>query len=259
MELVDTHCHLHFADYFSEPCRIVADAKAAGVTRLINIGTTLEDSKKAIDFAEGANNVWVTAGVHPHDAENFLAQKNSAEVLEQLLARPKVAAVGEIGLDYYRNRSPKNVQEKALRNQLETGLKMGLPFVFHVRDAWPDFWRIINDYKNIKGVAHCFNSGLADLDKVLSRELYVALNGIMTFTHDESQLEAAKAIPLDKLVLETDAPFLAPAPFRGKTCEPKHVAVIAKFLSELRGESLDELAGATTKNAIDLFGLDEPK
>lgn len=259
MELVDTHCHLHFADYFTEPDEIVADAKKASVTRLINIGTNLEDSKKAIDFAGRTKNVWATAGVHPHDASNFLAQKESSVILEKLLSMPKVVAVGEIGLDYYRNRSPKDDQEKALRTQVELGLKMNLPFVFHVRDAWPEFWKIIDDYSGIKGVAHSFNSGLADLNKVLAHGFYVALNGIMTFTSDESQLAAARAVPLDKLVIETDAPFLAPKPFRGKTCEPKHVAVIAEFLANLRGENLEHFAKITTQNAINLFGLDEPK
>jgi TatD DNase family protein len=256
MELVDTHCHLHFADYFTEPNKVVAAAKEAGVTRLINIGTSLKDSKKAVNFAQSEDGVWATAGVHPHDASNFLAQVNSVKILERLLSQPKVVAVGEIGLDYYRNRSPKEDQEKALRAQLETGLKMGLPFVFHVRDAWSDFWKIIDDYKGIAGVAHSFNSGLADLDKVLTRGLYVALNGIMTFTKNESQLEAAKAVPLNKLVIETDAPFLAPVPFRGKTCEPKHVAVIADFLANLRGEEPEHLARITTQNATNLFGLE---
>lgn len=256
MELVDTHCHLHFADYFAEPDKAIDEAKKAGVTKLVNVGTSLDDSKRAIDFASNRHSVWATAGIHPHDASNFLTQKDSTKLLEQLLSQPKVVAVGEIGLDYYRNRSPKDIQEKALRTQIEVGLKMNLPFVFHVRDAWPEFWKIIDDYKDVKGVAHSFNSGLADLDKVLAHGLYVALNGIMTFTKNESQLEAAKAVPLGKLVIETDAPFLAPTPFRGKTCEPKHVAVTAKFLAEFRGESLDELAKTTTQNAVNLFGLD---
>lgn len=259
MELVDTHCHLHFADYFAEPDKAVANAKKAGVTRLVSIGINLEDSKKAIDFAGETGNVWATAGVHPHDASNFLTQKESSVILEKLLSMPKVVAVGEIGLDYYRNHSSKEDQEKALRVQVELGLKIGLPFVFHVRDAWSDFWKIIDDYKGIAGVAHSFNSDVTDLDKVLSHGLYVALNGIMTFTENESQLEAAKAVPLDKLVLETDAPFLAPQPFRGKTCEPKHIAVIAEFLANLRGEEPEHLAKATTQNAINMFGLDMPK
>jgi TatD DNase family protein len=256
MELVDTHCHLHFADYFTEPNKIVAVAKKAGVTRLINIGTTLEDSKKAIGFAKDTDGVWATAGVHPHDASNFLIGKDSVKMLEQLLGCPKVVAVGEVGLDYYRNRSPKEDQQKALRTQIEIGLKVNLPFVFHVRDAWADFWKIFDDFNGIKGVAHCFNSDITDLNNVLDHGIYIALNGIMTFTKDESQLEAAKAVPLNKLVVETDAPFLAPKPFRGETCEPKHVAVIAEFLANLRGEELEHFAKVTTKNAVNLFGLD---
>jgi TatD DNase family protein len=256
MEFVDTHCHLHFKDYFTDPDQVVANAKKIGVTKLVNVGTNLEDSKKAIDFAKNIDGVWATAGVHPHDATNFLVQKDSPKILEKLLDQLKVVAVGEIGLDYYRSRTSKEDQEKVLRAQIEIGLKMNLPFVFHVRDAWPDFWKIIDDYKGIAGVAHSFNSDVTDLDKVLSRGLYVALNGIMTFTKNESQLGAARAVPLNKLVIETDAPFLSPKPFRGEICEPKHVAVVAEFLAKLRGEDLQELAQATTKNAINLFELD---
>jgi TatD DNase family protein len=255
MEFVDTHCHLHFKDYFPNPNQVVVDAKKAGVTKLVNVGTNLEDSKKAIDFAKNHDGVWATAGVHPHDADEFLAQKDSIKILEELLGRPKVVAIGEIGLDYYRNRSPKNIQEKTLRAQIEIGLRIGLPFVFHVRDAWPEFWKIISDYHGIKGVAHCFNSGPDDLEKVLDHNLCVALNGIMTFTKDQSQLEAAKAVPLDKLVIETDAPFLAPAPYRSQTCEPKYVTTTAEFLANLRNESLKKFASSTTSNAIKLFGL----
>ena len=259
MEFVDTHCHLHFKDYFTDPDQVVVDAKKAGVTKLINVGTSLKDSKRAIDLAQNKNNIWATAGVHPHDASDFLTQKGSIKMLEGLLHQPKVVAVGEIGLDYYHNLSPKNTQEKILRAQIEIGLEKDLPFVFHVRDAWLEFWKIIDDYKDLKGVAHSFNSGLTDLDKVLSHGLHVALNGIMTFTKDEAQLEAARAVPLEKLVVETDAPFLAPTPFRGQTCEPKHVAIIAGFLANLRGEKLEHFAKITTQNAINLFRLDKPK
>jgi TatD DNase family protein len=168
---------------------------------------------------------------------------------------PKVVAAGEIGLDFYKNYAPKLEQEKALRLQIEAALPSGLPFIFHVRDGWLDFWRIFDEYKNLRGVIHSFSSGTKQLNAALSRGLYVGLNGIMTFTKDEAQLEAARQVPLNKLLLETDAPFLTPAAFRGQVCEPKHVVAVAEFLAGLRGQSVSQLSAATTDNAVKLFKL----
>jgi TatD DNase family protein len=130
-----------------------------------------------------------------------------------------------------------------------------LPIIFHVRDAWKDFWRIMDDYGDVKGVVHSFSSGTKQMDRALERGFYIGLNGIMTFTRDHAQLDAAKRLPMESLLLETDAPFLTPEPFRGQICEPKHTAATAKFLAKLRDEPLEKLAAATTKNARDLFGL----
>ena len=138
---------------------------------------------------------------------------------------------------------------------METALPTELPFIFHVRDAWNDFWPTFDDYKGLKGVIHSFSSGVKQLEAALSRDLYIGLNGIMTFTKDQAQLEAARQVPLDRLILETDAPFLTPAPFRGQVCEPKYVIATAEFLANLRGESIEELSRATTINALKLFGL----
>jgi TatD DNase family protein len=130
-----------------------------------------------------------------------------------------------------------------------------LPFIFHIRDAWETFWPIFDSYKGLRGVVHSFSAHEEQLEQILGRGLYVGLNGIMTFTKDAQQLAAAKKVPLDKLLLETDAPFLTPKPYRGQRCEPKHVRNVAEFLAELRGETLEELAAATTKNAVGLFNL----
>lgn len=259
MEFVDTHCHPQFDNFLPEQGRLVDEASDAGVTRLIAVGTTLEDSQKAVKFASGRNSVWASAGVHPHDAPKFLADKGSNEKLTEILGAPKVVAVGEIGLDYYKNYSSKEDQREAFKRQFETGLKSKLPFIFHVREAFADFWQIFDSFNSrpvpIRGVIHSFSASVNDLEEILRRDLYVGLNGIMTFTRDEGQLEAAKKVPKDRLLLETDAPFLAPRPFRGKTCEPRFVVETAKFLAQLRGESLEGLASYTTRNALELFGL----
>lgn len=255
MNFVDTHSHLHFSNFDSNRQKALDEAAANGVTKILCVGTSLADSQKAVDYAQKTDGVWAAVGVHPHEAGEFLESKAGRQELKHLLGRPKVVAAGEIGLDYYKSTTPKDVQEKALRAQLETGLEAGLPFSFHVRDAWSDFWNILQDYPDVKGVVHSFSSGRKQLEAALSRGLYIGLNGIMTFTRDEAQLEAARQVPLERLLLETDAPFLSPAPFRDAVCEPKHTAVNAKFLAELRNEPLEKLAEATTKNAVKLFGL----
>ncbi|MGH7157025.1 MAG: TatD family hydrolase [Candidatus Saccharimonadales bacterium] len=256
MRFVDTHCHLFFEQLQENINEVVKNAKESGVDRLICVGTTLADSHTATQMASSYDNVWAAVGAHPHEAEKFLNDPSHKSKMTELLNLPKVVAVGEIGLDFYKNYSPKEIQEKSLRRQIEIGLPSGLPFIFHVRDAWSDFWRIFDDYKGLRGAVHSFSSGTKQLDAALSRGLYVGLNGIMTFTKDHAQLEAAKKVPLERLVLETDAPFLTPAPFRDQVCEPKQAAVTAEFLANLRGESLGQLSKSTTDNAVRLFGLE---
>jgi TatD DNase family protein len=221
---------------------------------LICVGTTLSDSQAAVDYASKYANVWAAVGTHPHDGQHFDYRRDPPK-LRALAASARVVAFGEIGLDFYKDYSPREEQVKLFRCQLEVGLQAGLPIIFHVRDAWQDFWRIMADYGEVKGVVHSFSSGRRQADKILEKGLYIGLNGIMTFTKDEAQLEAAKQIPADRLLLETDAPFLTPAPFRGELCEPRHVAVTAEFLAKLRSQPLEELAKFTTNNAVGLFGL----
>lgn len=253
MEVVDTHCHLQFDKLADNIEQVMERAKNSGVTRMICVGTSIVDSKQAIEYAARFDNVWASVGAHPHDGKDFDFDSDLAGMRE-LLKSHKVVAVGEIGLDYYKNYSPKLEQEKLLRAQIEeAGTK--LPFIFHVRDAWKDFWRIFDSYKGLAGVVHSFSAYQEQLDEIMVRNLYVSLNGIMTFTKDEGQLEAAKNIPGDRLLLETDAPFLTPAPYRDSVCEPKHVRTIAEFVANLREQSLDELADTTTNNAENLFGI----
>ncbi len=255
MELTDTHCHLQFDKLAERFDDVLANAKKAGVTRIINVGTNLHDSQAAIDIASKNGNIWATVGVHPHDTKTFFDDDSAENKLSELCRQPKVVAVGEIGLDFYKNYSPKTDQEMLLRKQIEVTLPAGLPYVFHVREAWNDFWRIFDDYPIKKGLIHSFSAGPDRLEQALNRGLHIALNGIITFTEDQSQIEAAKRVPADKLVLETDAPFLTPASKRGKICEPSFVADTANFLSNLRDEPVDALASYTTENAVKLFGL----
>lgn len=253
MEFIDTHCHIQFADYPLDPDEVVAAARAEGVTRMIVVGCSLPDSQAAPEFAARHEGVWASIGLHPHEGARYVHDHHALQQFRELAARPKVVAIGETGLDYYYENSPKEDQKKLLRFQLDLAAEHGLPLIFHVRNAFDDFWPIFDDYQGLRGVVHSFTSDIRDLEQILSRGLYVGLNGIMTFTKRVEQLEAAKAVPLEQLLLETDAPFLTPTPYRGKICEPKHVRTVGEFLADLRGENLEDLAQATTANARQLF------
>lgn len=255
IELVDTHCHIQFPDYKIDPDEAIASAQADGVTRLLVVGTDLEASKKAIDFVQSRDNCWATIGLHPHEGAVYVHDEQALAEFAALATQPKVVAIGETGLDYYYQHSPKEDQIKLLEFQLELAQKHDLPVVFHVRDAFTDFWPIVDRYPDLKGVIHSFSATKKELAEILKRDYYIGLNGIMTFSKNQAQLDAAKSIPIDHLVLETDAPFLTPAPFRGKICEPKHVRVTAEFLAQLRGENLSDLAEHTTQNARALFKI----
>lgn len=271
MELVDTHCHIHEArpksggdafvrdkwakGGFEEPTPLIEAAQEADVTKLICVGTTLEDSRLAIKLAEKVPSCFASIGIHPHEAKDYPKGSQFLDEIGALATQPKVISVGECGLDYYYGHSSKDDQKRLLEFQIELALKHDLPLIFHVRDAFDDFWPIFDAYEGLRGVIHSFSATTVELEQIVTRGLYVGLNGIMTFTKDKAQLAAAKAVPLDKLLLETDAPFLTPVPFRGKICQPKHVRTVAEFLAELRGESPQQLANATTANAHILFGI----
>jgi len=263
MQFVDTHCHIHFPDYALDPDEVIDEAKKAGVNQLLCVGCTLEDSEAGVELAAKYNACWASIGLHPHEARHYSGDDTKLQQFRNLVDQPKVVAIGQCGLDYFYEHSPKEQQQEIFRYQLTLAQEHGLPLIFHVRGsaedgqkgAFDDFLAILSDFVGVEGVVHSFSADTRTLDKLLARGLYIGLNGIMTFTKDDEQLAAAKAVPLDKLLLETDAPFLTPTPYRGTICQPKHLRVTAEFLSELRGESLQKLANATTQNAQKLFKL----
>lgn len=256
MNFTDTHCHIHFSDYKLDPEEVIKSAQLVGVDRLMLVGCTLEDSLAGVAFVQKRSDMWAAIGLHPHEAHHYVNNPDQLAQFKALVTQPKVVAIGECGLDYYYNHSPKNSQQELLKFQLDLAQEYNLPLIFHIRDAFEDFWPIFDQYKGLRGVVHSFTATKQELEEIVKRGLYVGLNGIMTFTKDDKQLAAAKAVPLEKLLLETDAPFLTPAPFRGTICEPKHLRVTAEFLSRLREEPLEDLAAATTRNAAQLFKLE---
>jgi len=267
MKLVDTHCHIHEAvrrttsvyDKWHEkgdvdPDELIADAREAGITKLVCVGTTLDDSKLAVEFVKTRENCFASIGIHPHEAETAL-QKGHLDAFRRLRTGAKVIAVGECGLDYFYTHSPKEAQIEILKFQIEVALEQNLPLIFHVREAFSDFWPILEQYSGVRGVLHSFTDSTENLERAVKQGLFVGVNGIATFTKGPAQLDMYRSIPLENLVLETDAPFLTPTPYRGKINEPKYVRTTAESLAGLRGETLEELAAATTKNAQNLFGI----
>lgn len=250
--LVDTHSHIHDKQYKFDANSVINEAKSAGVEKIFCVGTSANDSAAAVEFVQGHPECVATIGLHPHEAVEY---KKQIAKLKGLVDKPKVVAVGECGLDYYYLNSPKPIQASALAAQIELSIEANLPMVFHVRQAFADFWKIFDGFSGIRGVIHSFTGSGQDLDNALARGLHIALNGIITFTKNEWQIESAKAIPPNKLLLETDAPFLTPVPFRGKVNTPVNVQTVAKFVAKLRNDSLDNLAKVTTANAQKLFKL----
>lgn len=283
--LIDSHCHIQSAGSQDDsangervtlerwekvpertPDSIIAEAIRHGVTRMVCVGCDLADSRLAVEFVQSRPECWASIGLHPHEARHYAQDDNALAQFAELAGRHKVVAVGECGLDYYYGHSPKTDQADVLRFQMELAQKRNLPMIFHVRgsldepgkDAFGDFWHIFDTMSssgNIRGVLHSFTDSQDNMERALERGLYIGVNGIATFTRDAAQLDMYKQIPLSRLLLETDAPFLTPSPFRGKICEPYHARVVAEFMAGLRGTELEELAAATTSNAIELFGI----
>lgn len=255
MTLTDTHCHIHEASY-PEAEQALVRAIDHGVTRFICVGTDENTSGEATIFASKHENVWASVGLHPHDAKSGLA---AVEKLEGMIQSDKnayvgkIVAIGECGLDYFYTHSPKDAQVAMLEAQLELASRFNLPVIFHVREAFEDFWPIFDSFPGLRGVLHSFTDSRENLEKGLSRGLYIGVNGISTFSRDEKQREMYAAIPADRLLLETDAPFLTPIPHRGMVNEPAFITHIAHHIANLQSINLEELSRATERNATTLF------
>lgn len=249
--LIDSHCHIHDLQFYREGRNEVYERAAAAGVRMIVIGTTEVDSRNATSFAEDHHDSWAVVGVHPHDT------KDGWQDIGRLLAKKpkKVVGVGEIGLDYFYDNSPRDTQIRALEEQLQWARDYSLPVSFHVRGAFKDFWPILDNFSGTRGVLHSFTDTSVQMNEGVSRGLHIGVNGISLFTKDAAQLAMFDAIPLDKLLLETDAPFLTPPPYRGKVNEPAYVELIAQHHAQRRGISYEEIAAATTANATALFAL----
>jgi TatD DNase family protein len=255
MRLIDSHCHLNYAGLAERQGEVLANARARGIAGFLNISTRQSEWGAVVGAAERNGDVWASIGVHPHEADAH--PDLGATALVEAAAHPRVIAIGECGLDYYYDKSDRAAQRERFGAHIEAARITGLPLVVHTRDAEEDTSEILSrEVKEggVTGVLHCF-TGSADLaQKALDLGLYISISGIVTFKNARDLQEVAKTIPQDRLLVETDSPFLAPVPHRGQTCEPAFVADTAAFLSDLRDEPLEELAEATTANFFRLFG-----
>ena len=251
---VDSHCHLNYKGLVEDQQGVLARARAAGVTQMLNISTRASEWDAVIAVAERESDVMASVGIHPHEADVH-PDVETATLVEKA-AHPRVIGIGESGLDYYYDHSDRGRQRDSFRNHVVAARETQLPLIVHTRDAEEDTLEILGEEMG-KGaypaLIHCFTASQAFAEKVLELGLYISISGIVTFRNAKDLQGAAKTVPLDRLLIETDSPFLAPVPHRGRPCEPAFVADTARFLAELRGEPLETLAEATSANFYTLF------
>jgi TatD DNase family protein len=254
VRLIDSHCHLNYEGLVERQPQVLENARNRGVAGFLNISTRQSEWSDIIALAEREPDVWASVGVHPHEADSH--PDLGAAVLVEGADHPRVIAIGECGLDYYYDKSDRAAQRERFAAHIEAARQTGLPLVVHTRDAEGDTAEMLGAAVKgggVTGVLHCF-TGSADLArKGLDLGFYISLSGIVTFKNAADLQETAKWLPADRMLVETDAPFLAPVPHRGQKCEPAFVADTAAFVAGLRGEEPDQLAGATTKNFFRLF------
>ncbi len=249
--LVDSHCHLDFPDFAAERQAVIARAKAAGVATMLTIGTRLDQFAAVRAVADSDAAIWCSVGAHPHEAADH------AELLPEQLTRladhPKVVGIGETGLDFHYDLSRRDIQERVFRAHIAASRATGLPLVIHAREADSEIARILEDERPPPGVLHCFSSGRGLAEAALALGFYISISGIVTFKNAEDLRAIVRDLPLDRLLVETDSPYLAPVPYRGKRNEPSYVATTAAAVATLKGLAPEALARATSANFFRLF------
>src|SRR5471032_3284746 len=261
--LIDTHAHLDYPDYDPDRAEVIARAAEAGVTEIISIGTRVDSSTRAVELAENFPNIWATVGIHPGEVEGapFVAPEDAVERLRALAQSRRVVAVGEIGLDYHRlpenpaeAEANKKRQADLFRRQLELTAELGLNAVIHQRDSWDDVLKILSEFTGrVRGVFHCFGGTIEQAREVIALGHLGSFTGIITFKNARQVQATAQDISWGKFMVETDCPYLAPAPDRGKRCEPAHTRRVAVQIAQLRGVALEEIAARTTETARGFF------
>jgi TatD DNase family protein len=254
-ELFDTHAHLHFPEFAGDLDAVLVRGRAAGVRRMVTIGTDVATSRAAAALAAREPDVWAAVGIHPHEAAD--ADEAALTEIERLASAPRVVAIGETGLDFFRDRSPREAQTRAFTAQVALARRLGKPVLVHCRDAHAETLALLAADGPLErgGIMHCFSGDVALARRCIELGLLVSLAGPVTYPKPGALPDVARAIPADRLVVETDCPFLPPQPYRGKRNEPAYLAITAARVAELRGEPLADLAGRMSENARTLFRL----
>lgn len=253
--LIDSHAHLDDRRFNRDRDRLIKSLKSNGVDMVINVGADLQTSIKSVSLAEKYDNIYAAVGVHPHSAKEM--DDSTIDVLKTFTKRDKVVAVGEIGLDYHYDNSPRDVQRKRFREQLDLAKEVDLPVIIHSRSATEDTYNILKEAQDgsLEGVLHCYSGSVEMAREYIKLGFYISIAGPVTFKNARVLKEVAKDVPLDKLLIETDAPYLTPEPHRGKRNEPVYVRYVAGTIAELRGISFEEVARATAENTKKLFRI----
>lgn len=254
--MIDSHCHLTDKQFTSDLADVLLRAEEHGVDTMVCIADRLEEAEQVRELAETHTNIFATAGVHPHHAKHWQAgdDKRLAALLE---STHKMVAVGEIGLDYHYDNSPRDTQQHVFRTQLELAKKLEYPVVIHNRDSFDDLWRIVTEVNPTSAVLHCCTEPWDHVERWIEAGYWLSFTGIATYPKSEEIRDTITRCPLEQLMVETDAPYLAPVPHRGKRNEPAFVVEVARLVAELKGLSLEEVDSITTANAVQFFGLVE--
>jgi TatD DNase family protein len=250
--LIDSHCHLDYPVLADNREGVLTRAREAGVVRMVNISTSMHDFDAVRTTAESVEDVFCTFGIHPHHVHEE-GQEVSTEDILKITHHPKVVGIGETGLDFYYNKAPADIQEQSFRRHIRAAQTSKLPLIIHSRDAEEDTIRILKDEGDVTGVMHCFSSGRYLAEEALKIGFYISLSGILTFKKSQELRDIVRDVPLDRLLVETDSPYLAPEPYRGKPCEPSFVAKTAQILADIKGVSFEDISRYTTENFFRLF------
>ena len=251
---IDSHAHIQIAQFDSDRNAVLTRAKDVGVTNILVIGFDLDSSQKAVELAENHDNLYATVGMHPHSAKDLTS--DILLIFRDLLDHPKVIALGEIGLDYYRNLSPHKIQKEAFEKQLDLAEEMEMPIIIHNRDAYADILPILEKRSGkMLGVLHCFTGDVELMHRSIEIGFHIGIGGIVTYPNAKDVQDVAKQIPLERLLIETDCPWLTPQFRRGKRNEPAYIPAIAEKISEQRNITIEEIGDITTNNFSTLFGI----
>lgn len=252
--MIDSHCHLADPTFNADIAPVLARAQAAGVTASICIADSLPEAERCIALSDHYENLFATAGVHPHNAKEWTAE-SEAQLRHLLASSPKVRAVGEIGLDYHYDFSPREMQIEVFRAQLEIAKELRFPVVVHCREAVTDIVKILEEIRPEKLVLHCCSERFEDVQHLVERGYLLSFTGIATYASAGEMRRTIQLCPLSQCMIETDAPYLAPIPHRGRRNEPAFVVEVVRAIAKIKGLPLEEIASATTKNAIEFYGL----